>query len=186
MDADEITTAMSDENVQRIESRFMVGETVEFFYAKKWRPVTIVSVNNLIVNQWIKKYPSETFKSAIDGGFHFFTEVRYKSRSFSVLQSSKRLAFTNTHIREGDDYYDRMVKMMGKEPERVQKMRHTRETRLLTGVYAFDTGLARIRPLGCTLSGRAHFSLFVSSKTINNKNIKPSGPPRLKKRKKEH
>lgn len=177
MDDDEI--AMSDENVERIECRFVEGETVEFFYKSRWRPVTIISVNNLIVDEQVKKYPSETCKSAIDGGFDFFAKVRYDNRRFfSVLQTSKRLAFTNTHIHEGDRYYVKMLVMMRDEPEHIKTMRRAREKHLLTATHALHTGLARIQKNKDTLPERALFSQFISTKTINNKNIKPSGTKR--------
>jgi len=173
-----MTSAMSDENVKRIQSRFVEGETVEFYYAKEWRPFTIISVNNLIVDELVKKYSSETFKNANDGGFNFFAKVRYKSRVLSVLQTSKRLAFTNTHIHEGDHYYVRMLKMMHNEPEHIKARRRKREKHRLTAVHALDTALTRIQRNKDTLPERAHFSTFISTKTINSKNIKSSGTQR--------
>jgi len=179
MDDDEIMTAMSDENVERIECRFVEGETVEFFYKSKWRPVTIMSVNNLIVDEQVKKYPSEMCKSAIDGGFDFFARVRYDNRwFFSVLQTSKRLAFTNTHIHEGNRYYAKMLVMMLDEPEDIKAMRRAREKHRLTAVHALHTALTRVQKNKDTLPERALFSQFISTKTINNKNIKSSGTKR--------
>jgi hypothetical protein len=176
---DEIMADMSDENVERIECRFVVGETVEFFYKRKWRPVTIMSVNNLIVDEQVKQYPSETCKSARDDGFDFFAKVCYDNRwFFSVLQTSKRLAFTNTHIREDNQYYAQMLVMMRDEPEDVQAIRHAREKHLLTAVHALHVRLARIRRNNDSLPQRAIFSTFVSTKTIDTKNIKPSGTKR--------
>lgn len=181
MDDDEIMAAMSDENVERIECRFVEGETVEFYSAKKWRPGIVLSINNIIIDERVKKYPSESFKSVIDGGFDAFIKIKYlfkgKMRKANVLQTSKRLAFTNTHIREGDRYYGTMIAWMRAEPEDIKAMRRDREKHHLTAVHAFHTGLVRIRNKD-TSGPRAHFSQYISTKTIDSKNIKPSGTKR--------
>ena len=49
---------MSDENVERIECRFVEVESVEFYSAKKWRPAIVLSINNIIIDERVKKYPS--------------------------------------------------------------------------------------------------------------------------------
>ena len=177
MNADEIASAMSDENVERVECRFLVGETVEFYYKREWRPATVLSVNNLIVDERIERYSSESFKSVIDGGFDFFIKIEYfykKRRQSNVLQTSNRLAFTNTHIRKDCRYYDRMLYWMLDEPKTVQAMRRAREKHRLTAVHAFHTKLAMIRNKD-TLGPRAHFSQYIWRKKIDSKNIKPSG-----------
>jgi len=184
MDDDEIMAAMSDENVERIECRFVEGETVEFYSAKKWRPAMVLSINNIIMDNHtnIKKYSSESFKSVLDGGFDVFIKIKYlfkdEMRQANVLQTSKRLAFTNTHIREGDRDYGTMIAWMRAEPEDIKEMRHIREKRRLTAVHALHTALARIQKNKDTLPERAHFSTFISTKTIDSKNIKPSGTKR--------
>ena len=96
----------------------------------------------------------------------------------NVLQTSNRLAFTNTNIRKGCRYYDRMLYWILDEPKNIQAMRRDREKHRLTAVHAFHTGLARIQKNKDTLSERALFSQFVSTKTITNENIKPSGTKR--------
>lgn len=179
---DEIAAAMSDENVERMECRFVEGETVEFYYKRKWRPATVLSVNNLIVDERVERYSSESFKSAIDGGFDFFIKIKYfykhKMRLSNVLQTSKRLAFTNTHIREGVQYYDKMLYWMLDESDNIKAMRRARERHRLAAVHALHTGLVRIRRNKDTLPERAHFSTFISTKPIDSTNIKPSGTKR--------
>lgn len=182
MDDDEIMAAMSDENVERIECRFVEGETVEFYSAKKWRPAMVLSINNIIIDERVKKYPSESFQSVIDGGFDAFIRIKYlykhNMRKANVLQTSKRLAFTNTHIRKGGRYYVKMLEMMNKEPEHIKEMRRVREKRRLTAVHALHTALTRIQKNKDTLPERAHFSTFISTKTIDSENIKSSGTKR--------
>ena len=183
MDDDENAAAMSDENVERMECRFVEGETVEFYYKRKWRPATALSVNNLIVDESIEiqRDSKESFKSTIDGGFYFFIKIKYfykhKMCDANVLQTSNRLAFTNTNIRKGCRYYDRMLYWILDEPKNIQAMRRDREKHRLTAVHAFHTGLARIRNKD-TSGPRAHFSQYISTKTIDSKNIKPSGTKR--------
>jgi len=174
-----ILWAMSDENVQRVESRFVEGETVEFLYKKKWRPATVLSKNNLITDHSVQKKWSESFKR---NEWDFFVQIEYFHkrcvRQVNVLQTSKRMAFTNTHIREGTHYYDRMVTLMRGEPEDVREMRRTREKHRLTAVNAFHTSLSRIRRNKDTMPERAEFSTFLSPKPIDKNNIKPSGTQR--------
>lgn len=159
-----------DENVHRIACRFVPGETVEFF-KRRWIPVTVVSIHNLITDEYIHKARSESFERA-PGGFDLYVQVRSAMNIYNVLQDSKRLVRTGTHIRRGDPEYDRMLEMMRHEPRRVKQIRRERELRRLTAVHAFDTAMRRVAPHKGTLALRAHFSQFVKKIPIDNKNIK--------------
>lgn len=65
----------------------------------------------------------------------------------NVLQTSNRLAFTNTNIRKGCRYYDRMLYWILDEPKNIQAMRRDREKHRLTAVHAFHTS-KNIKPSG--------------------------------------
>jgi len=161
---------MDDENVQRITCRFVPGETVEFF-KNRWIPVTVVSIHNLIFDEYIRKAKSESFERA-PGGFDLYVQVRSAKKTYNVLQDSKRLGFTGTHIRRGDRDYDRMLDMMRREPRRVRRIRRARERRRIMAVHALETAMRRIAPHKDTLAVRAHFSQFVKKIPLDHKNIK--------------
>ena len=173
---DEFADDMSDENVRTVECRFVEGETVEFHSGHKWRPVTVFSINNLITNEPVKKYPTE----ALDG-FAVYIKIKYtykhQQKEANVLQTSERLQRTNTYIQKGHPYYNKMIQMMKVETTNVKRRRLKRETRCLTAINAIDTVIHRIRPNKDTLAERSCFATFIKPKTkLNKKTIKSSGP----------
>ena len=169
---DDLDALMSDEGVETVTCRFVEGETVEWYHHRKWKPVKVLSINNLIFDQDVKKTKSESF---VRYGFDFFVKVKASRKTYNVLQNSKLLAYTNTHIHKGGHYYARMRDMMRQEPARVKDLRARRERQNLAAVRALDKGLQRVNPNRDTLALRAHFSQFVKDTTIHSQNIKPSG-----------
>jgi hypothetical protein len=180
MKTDEIMAAMSDENVRTVGRRFEKGETVEFHVKNKWRPAKVLTNPRLIVDEAVEKADDESFISALNGGFDFFIRIEYttnhKHIQTDVLQASKRLQTTNTHIHKGHRYYKRMVRMMLVESRFIKQKREKRITRRLTAVQVLNRGIWRVDTNRDTKDLRAHFSTFIRpGTTLDSKTIKPSG-----------
>ena len=166
-----------DADAQQVVCDYIVGETVEFFKSK-WKPFKVISINNVIISfdSSIKKYNDESFVPALQGGFDFYVVIKRKDKKYKVLQNSKRLAHTNTHIHIGSKYYQNMIDMMNTEPRRIKNHRRRRERRRIIIVSSIDNAVReRTGYSGDTLPIRAHISQYVRpGTTLNHKLIKPS------------
>ncbi len=175
---DDIAIDMADDvDAQNVVCDYVVGETVEFF-KRKWKPFKVISIDNVIIgyDKSIKKYQDESFLPALQGGFDFYVVIERKNKKHKVLQKSKRLAHTNTHIHTGSEYYLNMIEMMNTEPRRIKKHRQQREWRRITIVSSIDTAVRqRTGYCGDTLPIRSHISQYVRPNTnLNGTLIKPS------------
>tara|TARA_B100000780_G_scaffold227716_1_gene167028 strand:- start:774 stop:1298 length:525 start_codon:yes stop_codon:yes gene_type:complete len=163
--------------------RFVKGETVEFMISNKWRPVKVISINNLILKgSKVYKMRDEHFER-VSWDFYIVVERTKKQqiKRYNVLQTSNRLSSTGKHITEDTEYYDKMHEMMSNENKRLKKLRIRREkktnpSRWRAAVHAIDIMNSKICGPTDTLSTRSHFATFVLPKgrKITKRNISTS------------
>lgn len=161
---DDLDWLMSDEGIQKITSRFDVGETVEFFVDDEWVPATVTKTNVLHVD---KHRSSE--RIFVDD---LFIEVVSNKQTNTVLQTSKRLALTGTHIRENNKHYNTMIDMMEKEPPDIKRKRQARVSRMIAGIQALEKKIRYINPLLDTRFARRIVGKYL--KDTQGKNITDS------------
>ena len=167
---DDLDWIMSDEGVEKITSRFDVGETVEFFVDDEWVPATVTKTNELHIDKHMSNE-----RMFVDD---LFIEVAANKQTNTVLQTSKRLALTGTHIRENNKHYNTMIDMMEKEPPDIKRKRQERVSRMIAGIRALEKKLRDITPLLDTRFARRIVGKYL--KDTEGNNITDSKPTTFK------